>query len=195
MSVYLKIGLLIVLLLLAALFYPCFQPPGVVRVTPPVDGVRIPDDTSVGYQESREGQVFDSTSPSGKDAKLRVQDRPERSVREKIDDLENLRSEVEIQLKRLNETPEPEQIRVAAGLDLPSNPVLAAYREFRLAHEEANSKQAQGLASNHPDVVALNKRADAALLHAEQAVTMVQQELRDLAKGYAADIERLEEDQ
>ncbi|MDA7622121.1 polysaccharide biosynthesis tyrosine autokinase, partial [bacterium] len=100
-----------------------------------------------------------------------------RRAQEKLDGLEQSRDQIQIQIRRLIDTPNEDLIRTAAGLELPENQVTAYYTGYRAAEEQVSAMIASGLGPNHPEVKATKLRAEGALKNAGKEVVSLKEVL------------------
>lgn len=100
-----------------------------------------------------------------------------RRAQEKLDGLEQSRDQVQIQIRKLIDTPNEDLIRIASGLELPENQVTAYYTGYRAAEEQVIAMIASGLGPNHPEVKATKLRADGALKNAGKEVVSLKEVL------------------
>lgn len=100
-----------------------------------------------------------------------------RRAQEKLDGLEQSRDQIQIQIRKLIDTPNDDLIRTAAGLELPENQVTAYYTSYRAAEEQVSAMIASGLGPNHPEVKAMKMRADGALENAGKEVVSLKEVL------------------
>ena len=92
------------------------------------------------------------------------------SARQQHAEFENQRDQIKIQIDKLIEMRDEELIRYAAGLDLPENQVTYYYTQHREAEAQKITMTAQGLGERHPDMIAIAKKAEGALVNAQKEV-------------------------
>ena len=100
-----------------------------------------------------------------------------RQAQEKLDQLEQDRIQLKIQIRKLLDTPNEDLARTAAGLDLPENQVTVYYTAYRTAEEHVSALIAGGLGSKHPEVIATKAKAENALKNAGKEVLALKEVL------------------
>lgn len=101
-----------------------------------------------------------------------------RSARQRLDDFEIQCDQIEIQIKKLMELSSDDLVSYAAGLDLPENQVTYYYTQYREAKQQVLSLNAQGLGRKHPDVLAMEKRAESLMKDAHKEVVALKANLQ-----------------
>jgi succinoglycan biosynthesis transport protein ExoP len=100
-----------------------------------------------------------------------------RMSQQKLDNYETQRDQLKIQIQKLMDTDNEEIVRAAAGLDLPENQVTAYWTRFREATDAIKVAQAEGLGLNHPEVIALQERAESSMENARSEVVTLKKVL------------------
>ena len=116
-----------------------------------------------------------------------------RRAQEKLDTLEQSRDQIQIQIRKLIETPNEDLIRTAAGLELPENQVTSYYTGYRAADEQVSAMIASGLGPNHPEVKAMRLRADGALENAGKEVVSLKEVLETRLNLVDKQVEKMEQ--
>ena len=116
-----------------------------------------------------------------------------RQAQEKLDKLEQDRNQLQIQIRKLIDTPNDDLIRTAAGLDLPENQVTTYYTAHRTAEEHVDAMIASGLGPNHPEVKATKHRAANALENAGKEVVSLKEVLETRLNLVDKQVERMEQ--
>lgn len=112
-------------------------------------------------------------------------------ARQKLDNLETSRNQVEIQIRRLLETETADLIRTAAGLDLPENQVAPLYLRYQETSRSIEALQAQGLGPNHPEVKTLRRNAQNLMRDAEKEVVNLKEVLNTKLSLINRQVERM----
>ena len=100
-----------------------------------------------------------------------------RRAQEKLDELEQSRDHLQVQLRKLSDSPNDDLVRTAAGLELPENKATRHYTASRAAEEKANALVAGKLGANHPDVRAAKLKAKTELASAAKEVESLKEVL------------------
>ncbi|MFT6239389.1 MAG: hypothetical protein ACJAQT_001468 [Akkermansiaceae bacterium] len=116
-----------------------------------------------------------------------------RSARHKLADFQTQRDQIEIQIKELSKMTGDELVEYAAGLDLPENQVTYYFTQHREALEQKRTLLAQGLAANHPDVRAVEERAEGAMDYAKKEAVSLSAVLKTKLELINRQVERMEE--
>jgi succinoglycan biosynthesis transport protein ExoP len=116
-----------------------------------------------------------------------------RSARHKLADFQTQRDQIEIQIKELSKMTGDELVEYAAGLDLPENQVTYYFTQHREALEQKRTLLAQGLAANHPDVRAVEERAEGAMDYAKKEAVSLSAVLKTKLELINRQVERIEE--
>ncbi|MGJ8695441.1 MAG: GumC family protein [Verrucomicrobiaceae bacterium] len=116
-----------------------------------------------------------------------------RRANSKLDQLEQDRNQLEIQIKRLVSTSPDDLIRTAAGLELPENQVSNLYNEYLKTKRNRESAIASGLGPNHPTVKSLDGIAINLMKDAEKEVTSLKEVLNTRLNLVDRQVERMRE--
>lgn len=93
-----------------------------------------------------------------------------RDARQKLANFETQADQLEIQIRKLVELSSEDLINYAAGLDLPQNQVTTYANQHQQAMDEKLNMRAQGLGAKHPNMVAMDQRAESAMKQAHKEV-------------------------
>lgn len=116
-----------------------------------------------------------------------------RSARHKLADFQTQRDQIEIQIKELVGMDNQELVEYAAGLDLPENQVTYYFTQHREAIEGRRTLIAQGLGANHPDINAIEERAEGAMEYARKEAISLKAVLRTKLELVNRQVERMKE--
>jgi polysaccharide biosynthesis transport protein len=116
-----------------------------------------------------------------------------RSARQKLADFETQRDQIEIQIKELVGMDNEDLVTYAAGLDLPENQVTYYYTQYREAIEQKGTLVAQGLAARHPDIIAVEERAEGAMEYARKEAVSLKAVLKTKLELINRQVERMRE--
>lgn len=116
-----------------------------------------------------------------------------RSARHKLADFQTQRDQIEIQIKALVGMDNQELVEYAAGLDLPENQVTYYFTQYREAVEQRRTMIAQGLGANHPDITAIEERAQGAMEYSRKEAVSLKAVLRTKLELINRQVERMEE--
>ncbi|MDB4354008.1 polysaccharide biosynthesis tyrosine autokinase [Akkermansiaceae bacterium] len=129
-----------------------------------------------------------SSSPVGQTEEIMYQ-----NAQQRLDQLEQDRDRLKIQIDKLVKTSPEELIPTAAGLELPENQVSVLYNQYQEATREIDTSTAQGLGPNHPTVVSLRKRASNLMRDAGSAVASLKDVLNTRINLVDRQVERMKE--
>ena len=111
----------------------------------------------------------------------------------RLDQLEQDRDRLKIQIDKLVKTSAEELIPTAAGLELPQNQVSMLYLAFQETNRNIDAQGAQGLGINHPTILTLKKQASNLMRDAESAVTSLKDVLSARINLVDRQVERMKE--
>ena len=101
-----------------------------------------------------------------------------RKATSKLDELEQNRDQLEIQINKLINEDTEDLIRTAAGLELPENQVSSLYNQYLEAKRSRGSITSNGLGPNHPTVKGLDLNIKNLMIDAREEVENLRDVLR-----------------
>ncbi len=116
-----------------------------------------------------------------------------RNARQRLAEFETQRDQIEIQIKKLVEMDNQDLVAYAAGLDLPENQVTHYFTQYREALENRRTLIAQGLAERHPDIIAVEERAQGAMSYAQKEAVSLKAVLKTQLELINRQVERMRE--
>jgi succinoglycan biosynthesis transport protein ExoP len=122
-----------------------------------------------------------------------TEERMYQNAQQRLDQLEQDRDRLKIQIDKLVKTSAEEMIPTAAGLELPENQVSVLYQQFQETNRNIDSQGAQGLGPNHPTILTLKKQASNLMRDAESAVTSLKDVLTTRINLVDRQVERMKE--
>ncbi len=115
------------------------------------------------------------------------------TVRQKLADFKTQRDQITLSRGNLDDLSTENLVTYAAGLDLPENQVTHYYTQHREALETRRTLIAKGLAANHPDVIAIEEKAEGAMQYAKQEAVSLKEVLKTKLELINRQIERMSE--
>ena len=115
------------------------------------------------------------------------------SARGRLEEYQTQSDQIEIQIDRLMKLTSEELINYAAGLDLPENQVTTYHNQHREAKDRILDLSAQGLGLRHPDVIAMQQRADSAMTKAHEEVVSLRAVLNTKLDLTKRQVKRMDE--
>ena len=129
----------------------------------------------------------DSTQNEATEEKMHL------NAQQRLDQLEQDRDRLKIQIDQLIKTSAEEMIPTAAALELPENQVSILYTQYLETLRESEKLAAQGLAEDHPDRVALTAQANELMGNAKKAVISLKEVLNNRLNLVDRQVERMKE--
>lgn len=147
-------------------------------------------ETLTGYIQSYGIPYFDgnNTSPLGASEEDMF-----RSARQKLAEFQTQHDQIEIQIKNFVEISDADLVQYAAGLDLPENQVTYYFTQHREALEQKRTLIASGLAASHPDIRAVEERAERAMDYAKKEAVSLKAVLKTKLELVNRQVERMSE--
>jgi uncharacterized protein involved in exopolysaccharide biosynthesis len=115
------------------------------------------------------------------------------NAQQRLDQLEQDRDRLEIQIDQLIKTSAEEMIPTAAAIKLPENQVSILYTQYLETLRESEKLAAQGLAEDHPARVALTTQANEFIGDAREAVISLKDVLNTRVDLIDRQLERMKE--
>ena len=115
------------------------------------------------------------------------------TARRRLAEFQTQRDQIDIQIKKLVAMDNEDLVSYAAGLDLPENQVTYYFTQHREANEQKRGLIAQGLAGRHPDIIAVQERADGAMEYARKEAVSLKAVLKTKLELINRQVERMEE--
>ena len=129
----------------------------------------------------------DSTQNEATEEKMHL------NAQQRLDQLEQDRDRLKIQIDQLIKTSAEEMIPTAAALELPENQVSILYTQYLETLRESEKLAAQGLAEDHPSRVALTTQANELMGNAKKAVISLKEVLNNRLNLVDRQVERMKE--
>ena len=115
------------------------------------------------------------------------------NARERLDQFEVKRDQLELQTKKLTELSDQELMTYAAGLDLPENKVSGHQKKFQEARNKKLALLEKGLELKHPEVLALDTEATKHKTNAQKELVSLKDKLNTKLALTNRQIERMNE--
>ena len=128
-----------------------------------------------------------STSPIGT-----TEEEIYRKAQTKLDDLQEQRENLSLQIQKLLKGDDDDMVREAAGIDIPENMVTAYFSTYREACDRLASLQAEGLGPEHTNVQSMEQRAESSLEYAKAEVKTLKKVLETKLRLIDRQIEAME---
>ncbi|MDE0859979.1 MAG: hypothetical protein OSA93_07455 [Akkermansiaceae bacterium] len=129
----------------------------------------------------------DSTQNEATEEKMHL------NAQQRLDQLEQDRDRLKIQIDQLIKTSAEEMIPTVAALELPENQVSILYTQYLETLRESEKLAAQGLAEDHPSQVALTTQANELMGNAKKAVISLKETLNTRLNLVGRQVERMKE--
>jgi succinoglycan biosynthesis transport protein ExoP len=114
-------------------------------------------------------------------------------AQQKLDQFEQDRVRLKIQINNLLNTAAKDLLPTAAGLELPENRVSFFYKKLQEAQREIEEQKAQGIGPTHPSIVTLQKRATQFEIDANMEVASLKKILSTRLQLVERQVERMRE--